>query len=1115
MPRGQVLQAATSCDRNNALLVTAEPNPVAVGQKIKITSQVKPECQSGLSGSSSYLYQIYNRGASNPFQSDLRQGLTAVMEFNATTAQFSPGGHTIDTVLSYEYDSNSGSWLYEFKGSAQVTSVVAQGGGAAQLSVVPSNGVDVGLTTSTKSFDVSFTPGSDGKSAAQISYKCSATAPELKVAVTGGSAKVSCEYPKQAATHAVTIQALDSTGTLIPGAQWSGNATLTGNEVNQTGTNSTGNPLILFFNLIIGGVLKLFIEAMGWGAAAIGTMLEAVLTIRTFSDEFAQVIYPAWEIFRNLGNIVFILAIVAIGVATVFRISQYQVKDLLVKLILGAILINFSLTIAQAVLGISDTLQQQFLSDGSGALRSIINALFVSNIWSNAPNVQLGDFSETIRILSQFFIAFAAFFALLGVAILVCVRVVMLWLLLMLSPIPYVAMVLPATRKFSSQWWDKFINWALVTPAVGFMLNLTALMTTKNRDVIEKLTASSQIALNESWLNSVAFSLASNVIPLIFLYMTLQVATSFGKGAGGFVTKSLNKVSGMAFAPAAAMGGFAAGAASGVGKFAQNVAKAPVVLTQQKLAESKNARDERYRTGKATAMDRVMSTVAAPVTAGKLLDAKIKRIEGDLKSEKDEYSTRIADLERRKYNWKGTKALGNKVLLSADKNIVARFSDYRQNKRLDVKTDAELDALLASVGMSRKGDGGIDETAIKQEVQRVRDRLKEEGLSDDERKKLEAEEVAYQTVLKDREARRSYKSAIQKDYTEDNIDAFTEEDLANFRSEAQKNLDTTAARIKSLEARSKIAPSLLEDKFRRSSTKSASARMPDEYVYGEYAAAFDQAVAKGDKYAALLAWQTIEQEGDIKDLLKKLQYADNATGLKEFVKDYFGGGKGAFNLGDETVTQLLRESDKRVKSAGHWDLAGKIKFDDKTGTYVEQGEGARIGKNLEGKIGEGTVGSLWGSLTGKVSFTTQDGEAELSQTFLEGLRKLPLDNPETLQQFMNRLNTSTAKSITAIGSTLKTEEDVQRVKDQLQKFFAEDLKRPEKFDDVYKLIQYAGGVVPVSDKQSAEDAKKMREEVMKVVRKVNEDVSELRGKGRKGGKKQASSYQGGTGGMSI
>ncbi len=566
-PRGQVLQATTSCDRNNALTVTADPNPVTVGQKIKITSEVKPECQSGLNGSSSYLYQIYNRGASNPFQSDLRQGLTATMEFNATAAQFSPGGHAIDTVLSYGYDSNSGSWLYEFKGSVQVTSVAAQGGGTAQLSVVPSNGVDVGLTTSTKSFDVSFTAGSDGKTAAQVSYKCSATAPELKVAVTGGSAKVSCEYPKQAASHAVTIQALDSTGTLIPGAQWSGNVTLTGNEVNQTGTDSTGNPLILFFNLIIGGVLKLFIEAMGWGAAAIGTMLEAVLTIRTFSDEFAQVVYPAWEIFRNLGNIVFILAIVAIGVATVFRISQYQVKDLLVKLILGAILINFSLTIAQAVLGISDTLQQQFLSDGSGALRSIINALFVSNIWSNAPNVPLGDFSETIRILSQFFIAFAAFFALLGVAILVCVRVVMLWLLLMLSPIPYVAMVLPATRKFSSQWWDKFINWALVTPAVGFMLNLTALMTTKNRDVIEKLTASSQIALNESWLNSVAFSLASNIIPLIFLYMTLQVATSFGKGAGGFVTKSLNKVSGMAFAPAAAMGGYAVGAAkAGVDK---------------------------------------------------------------------------------------------------------------------------------------------------------------------------------------------------------------------------------------------------------------------------------------------------------------------------------------------------------------------------------------------------------------------------------------------------------------------------------------------------------------------------------------------------------------------
>ncbi len=598
-PRGRVLQAASACETEGIILkdTAIRTGPYVVGQYMALQATVKPECKGSLTDRSGYSLNLYNgpdTGGLGIF-SKANAGLTADFNLLVTPDLFTTAGdHQLTVKMQYDYDNESNRYLVTLRGSLVVTSGAATTTGDPSLAVLPVGGTSVGVTSVTYRYNVTYVKAG-GPAATSIQYDCGVG---IKQAAALG-ARLECSYPKSPKEYTIVVQAMQTVGgqlQAIPKAEWTTKLNVTGTETNELNQADPGknNPLIGFVNFVIGGVLKFFISTMSAAASAIGTLLEAVLSIRTFSDEFAQVIYPAWEIFRNLGNILFILAIVAIGVATVFRINGYAVKDLLVKLIIGAILINFSLTIAQAVLGIADTLQQQFLSDGSGAVRAIINTLFVSNIWADTPGAQLGDFSETIRIVTQFFIAFAAFFAILAITILACIRVVMLWLLLMLSPIPYVASIFPKTGGYSKDWWNKFINWALVTPAVGFMLNLTALMTVKNRTVIQDLASKSQVALNESWLNSAAFALASNIIPLVFLYMTLKVATSFGSGAGGFVTKTLNKTTGMAFAPAAALGGYAAGAVSSVGKAATTVAKTPIVLAQAGVDKLKDNAKIKY-----------------------------------------------------------------------------------------------------------------------------------------------------------------------------------------------------------------------------------------------------------------------------------------------------------------------------------------------------------------------------------------------------------------------------------------------------------------------------------------------------------------------------------------
>ena len=68
--------------------------------------------------------------------------------------------------------------------------------------------------------------------------------------------------------------------------------------------------------------------------------------------------------FTNLG---FVLAIIVIAFATIFRIQSYAMKQVLWKLIVAALLVNFSLVIAGAFINIADNVTSSFNNKILGA----------------------------------------------------------------------------------------------------------------------------------------------------------------------------------------------------------------------------------------------------------------------------------------------------------------------------------------------------------------------------------------------------------------------------------------------------------------------------------------------------------------------------------------------------------------------------------------------------------------------------------------------------------------------------------------------------------------------------------------------------------------------------
>jgi len=106
-------------------------------------------------------------------------------------------------------------------------------------------------------------------------------------------------------------------------------------------------------------------------------------------------VMDAWGIVRDFTNLFFILIVVAIGIATALRIKSYEVKKTLPRLILVAILINFSPVICGVVIDASNIFMNFFLTAGSagfGETMTLSSAVgdYMINICKNA----MGNLSE-------------------------------------------------------------------------------------------------------------------------------------------------------------------------------------------------------------------------------------------------------------------------------------------------------------------------------------------------------------------------------------------------------------------------------------------------------------------------------------------------------------------------------------------------------------------------------------------------------------------------------------------------------------------------------------------------------------------------------------------------
>ena len=289
------------------------------------------------------------------------------------------------------------------------------------------------------------------------------------------------------------------------------------------------------------------------GIDALYSTIETFLVIKPITSDNKSPIYIIWSYIRNVANILFIifLLLIVYSQVTGLGFSNYNIKKMLPKLIIAAILVNFSYLICQVLVDVSNII--------GNSLKSFLEGIATTAIQNQHPEAKLdeplslydiflaiaGGTSLTILggvgiatavaasggLLSILFtlipIVFAGFIAVVVGLITISLRQAVVILLTITSPIIFALYVLPNTHKYYLKWKSIFAQMLVFFPAFSFLFG------------VSKVLGYLFIFSSETPFG-VIIGIAVQVLPIMFAIKMLNMS----KSVLGDVNQALSGVSG-------------------------------------------------------------------------------------------------------------------------------------------------------------------------------------------------------------------------------------------------------------------------------------------------------------------------------------------------------------------------------------------------------------------------------------------------------------------------------------------------------------------------------------------------------------------------------------------
>ncbi|MDP3763911.1 MAG: hypothetical protein Q8Q92_04740 [bacterium] len=302
---------------------------------------------------------------------------------------------------------------------------------------------------------------------------------------------------------------------------------------------------------IVGMILKIVSLLTGLAAVVLNGVI--YYTVVDVSNNYSKIIAisEAWGVIRDVANMGFIFVLLYAAIQTILGIGE-DAKKLIVRVIVVAILINFSLFFTKIIIDVSNILallfydaiapgaaQAGFTGAGSKGLSdAFMQHLSLTSLYKagklGVENIITIGVMGSVMLLIAAFVFFAA-------ALMFIIRYVVLILVIILSPLAFMGWVLPALKKYWDQWWNALSGQAFFAP-IYFMLTWVALhvlggiMTSFGTPPVGGTSAAlSGLAISgdQTNLDPGTFAMLINfIVVIVFLIVSLIVAKEWANKAG-------------------------------------------------------------------------------------------------------------------------------------------------------------------------------------------------------------------------------------------------------------------------------------------------------------------------------------------------------------------------------------------------------------------------------------------------------------------------------------------------------------------------------------------------------------------------------------------------------
>jgi hypothetical protein len=217
-------------------------------------------------------------------------------------------------------------------------------------------------------------------------------------------------------------------------------------------------------------------------------------------------------------------------------VDKYSYKNVLSKVILGALFVNFSFPIARAIIDVGNVMMYSFINDIFGMTGKTLTSGILSGSGLLAiflPGSK-GAFDSSLE-LKFYFIAIICMFmfmsSFLTLAVMMLFRLIVLPILVMFSPIGFVAGAVPGMEGYSKQWWDTLIKNVFFGPIAVFMMMIAVkfLAVWGSANSVMSFSKEAIAAEDGTLISGVVYM----TIPIIFFWIAITSAEKLSTEAAG------------------------------------------------------------------------------------------------------------------------------------------------------------------------------------------------------------------------------------------------------------------------------------------------------------------------------------------------------------------------------------------------------------------------------------------------------------------------------------------------------------------------------------------------------------------------------------------------------